>query len=143
MSAEFCDTNVFVYAYDVTAGRKQDQAFSLLARLWESGEGVISIQVLQELFVTLTSKIPQPLSVQDARSVVSDMGAWRTIEPGHRDVLDAIDGATRWQVSFWDAMILTTAIRAGARTVWSEDLNEGQAYDGTVVHNPFSSAAKI
>ena len=138
MSGEFCDTNLFVYSYDVTAGPKQDQASKLLARLWEGGEGVISIQVLQELFVALTTKIPEPLAAQDAREIVSDLATWRVVESGHQDVVSAIDGAARWHISFWDAMILTTAIRAGAGTVWSEDLNDGQAYDGTVVRNPFS-----
>src|SRR5947209_8300591 len=138
MSAEFCDTNLFVYAYDVTAGPKQDRASTLVRRLWGSADGVISVQVLQELFVALTKKIPQPLSVQDARAIVSDLATWRVIQPGHRDVVTAIDGATRWQVSFWDAMILTTAIRAGVGVVWSEDMSDGQSYDGTIVRNPFS-----
>jgi predicted nucleic acid-binding protein len=44
-----------------------------------------------------------------------------------------------WQVSFWDSMILTAALRARANIVWSEDLNDGQSYDGAVVHNPFST----
>jgi len=137
MSAEFCDTNLFVYAYDATAGRKREQATALLARLWDSGAGVVSVQVLQELFVALTRKIPQPLPPVEAGAIVSDMTTWRIVEPGSRDVLAAIDGAVRWQVSFWDAMILTTAIRAGAGTVWSEDLNDGQTYDGMIVRNPF------
>ncbi|MGH2442587.1 MAG: PIN domain-containing protein [Chloroflexota bacterium] len=138
MSAEFCDTNLIVYAYDVTAGPKHEQAGILLAQLWESGTGVVSIQVLQELFVALTRKIPQPLPLADARAIVSDMITWRVIEPRSLDVLAAIDKKERWCVSFWDAMILTCAIRAGAKTVWSEDLNHGQAYDGTVACNPFA-----
>jgi len=138
MSAEFCDTNLFVYAYDVTAGPKREQASVLLARLWDSGDGVVSMQVLQELFVALTRKIPEPLPLPEARAIVSDMSTWRVVEPVSRDILTAIDGAARWRVSFWDAMILTTALRAGARTVWSEDLNDGQSYDGAIVRNPFS-----
>jgi predicted nucleic acid-binding protein len=138
MSAEFCDTNVFVYAYDETAGQKRTQARSVLDRLWKSGDGVISVQVLQELFMALTRKIPQPVAMSDARTILADVTTWRVVEPGARDVLDAIDGATRWQVSFWDAMILTAAIRAGAGVVWSEDLNDGQTYDGTIVRSPFS-----
>lgn len=139
MSAEFCDTNVVVYAYDVTAGMKRDLASGLLRRLWELENRVLSVQVLHELFVALTRKLPQPMATDHARAIVSDFGAWQVIEPGHQDVLDAIDGALRWQISFWDAMILTAAIRAGASTVWSEDLNEGQSYGGTTVRNPFSS----
>jgi predicted nucleic acid-binding protein len=140
MSAEFCDTNVLVYAYDVTAGRKREQAVDLLARLWKSGEGAISIQVLQELFVAVTRKIPQPLSDRDAREIVVDMMTWRVVEPGPHDVLAAIDGASRWHVSFWDAMILTAATRAGARTVWSEDLSHEQSYGEVTVLNPFLSS---
>jgi predicted nucleic acid-binding protein len=139
MSAEFCDTNILVYAYDVTAGPKRDQAKALLDRLWRSGDGAISVQVLQELFVALTGKIARPLLPEAARQIISDMSTWQVIEPGRSDVLSAIDAAARWQVSFWDAMILTAAIRAGAATVWSEDLNDGQVYDGVVVRNPFSS----
>jgi predicted nucleic acid-binding protein len=139
MSAEFCDTNVLVYAYDETAGRKREQALELLDRLWSSGEGVISIQVLQEFFVALTRKIPRTLDALTARAIVADMLTWRVVEPGSQDVLAAIDGVARWQVSLWDAMILTAANRAGARTVWSEDLNDGQTYDGATIRNPFST----
>lgn len=139
MSGEFCDTNLFVYAYDLTGGRKRQQAGELVDSLWESGTGIISMQVLQELFVVLTRKIPRPLSVVEARAIVEDMATWRVVEPGPRDVLAAIDGAGRWHISFWDAMILVAAIRAGAETVWSEDLNDSQAYDGIIVRNPFSS----
>jgi predicted nucleic acid-binding protein len=140
MTAEFCDTNIVVYAYDVTAGTKRDEASLLLGRLWKSGKGVISVQVLQELFVALTKRIPQPLAIQEARSILSDLATWRVIEPGYRDVLNAVDAVDRWHVSFWDAMILTTANRSGAEIVWSEDMNDGQVYDGVVVRNPFSSA---
>lgn len=138
MSAEFCDTNLLVYAYDSTAGAKRAQARAVLDRLWKSGDGVLSVQVLQELFVSLTRKLTEPLSFEDARGIVSDLATWRVVEPGRNDVLSAIDGANRWQISLWDAMILTAAIRAGAETVWSEDLNAGQSYDGTIVRNPFT-----
>jgi len=139
MSAEFCDTNVIVYAYDVSAAPKRERARAILDRLWDSGDGVISVQVLQELFVSLTRKIPQPLPPEDARAMVADMASWRVVEPRSRDVVAAIDGAVRWHVSFWDAMIWNSAIRAGARTLWSEDLNDRQTYDGTTVSNPFRS----
>ena len=137
MRAEFCDTNVFVYAYDTTAGTKRSAAKRLLERLWGSGEGVVSVQVLQELYVTLTRKAAPPLASADARALVQDLATWRVIEPSRRDVLEAIDGAQRWRTSFWDAMILTAASKAGAAVVWSEDLNDGQSYDGTTVRNPF------
>lgn len=137
MSAEFCDTNIMVYAYDRSADSKGDIARRLLARLWMSREGALSVQVLQELFVTLTRKTSPTLPPADARAIVSDLATWQVIEPTSGDVLGAIDAAVRWQVSFWDAMLLTTARKAQAGVLWSEDLNDGQDYDGVVVRNPF------
>ncbi len=66
----FVDTNVLVYAEDLDAGDKHDAAVRLVTELWQSGEGVISIQVLQELFVTLTRKMPRPMSSTRARKVI-------------------------------------------------------------------------
>jgi len=137
MSGEFCDTNVIVYAYDTSAGTKRARASQLLEGLWDSGTGVLSVQVLQEVFVTLTRKLVAPLSAVDARMVVNDLASWRVIEPTSGDVIAAIDAALRWQLAFWDALIVTAARKAGAGVLWSEDLNDGQAFDGTVVRNPF------
>jgi predicted nucleic acid-binding protein len=142
MSAEFCDTNVLVYAYDVTAGSKRETALALIGRLWEEGSGANSVQVLQELFVTLTRKVTPLLAHAEARAVVADFAAWQVFQPGPRDVLAAVDAVTRWQISFWDAMVLTAARGANCDVVWSEDLNDGQDYDGVVVRNPFIGVDK-
>src|SRR5438445_9492764 len=136
MSAEFCDTNILVYAYDRTAGTKQELARELVQRLWREESGAVGIQVLQELFVTLTRKVAAPVETRIARGIVADIATWRVIEPRAADVLAAIDATGRWQVSFWDAMILTAADRAGARVLWSEDLADGQSYDAVTVKNP-------
>lgn len=137
MSAEFCDSNVLIYAHDLTAGEKRVRAQRLLERLWDSGEGVVSVQVFQEFFVNITRKVSRPLSPLQARGVIGELIAWRVVAPVHSDVLAAIDRSLLWRVSFWDAMVLTAAIKAGASVLWSEDLNHGQSYDGTVVRNPF------
>ena len=137
MNGEFCDTNVVVYAYDLTAGAKREQAVLLLERLWQARNGVVSVQVLQELFVSLTGRLTPRMPTDRARSVVADMATWQVVEPTRGDVLEAINASERWQVSFWDAMVLTTAKKAGATVLWSEDLNDRQSYDGTVVRNPF------
>lgn len=135
--SEFCDANIVVYAYDVGADAKHDAARRLLHRLTEARTGVVSIQVLQEFFVTITRKVRQPLAARDARAVVADLAIWQVVAPVHSDVLAAIDRSLLWRVSFWDAMVLTAAIKAGASVLWSEDLNHGQSYDGTIVRNPF------
>ena len=81
MSVEFCDTNVFVYAYDLSAGKKRTQAIALIDALWEGGTGAVSVQVLQELYVTLTRKLTPRMAPDEARSIVADLATWTAIAP--------------------------------------------------------------
>lgn len=138
-SVEFCDTNVVVYAYDSSAAAKHRQAQDLLNRLWVARTGALSLQVLQEAYVTLTRKLRPTYAPADARTIISDLSTWRSVvEPTRRDVLDAAERSELWSISFWDALILVAARRAGASILWSEDLSDGQTYDGVVVQNPFA-----
>jgi predicted nucleic acid-binding protein len=134
---EFVDTNVLVYAHDRSAGAKQAQAAALLKRLWASGQGCLSVQVLQEFFVTVTRKIPHPMSGAEAEALVRDLAGWTVFAPDEDDVLAAIALHRRTGVSFWDAMILDSAAATGCEVIWSEDLNAGQEYEGVGVENPF------
>jgi predicted nucleic acid-binding protein len=140
MSVEFCDTNVVVYAFDTTAGAKHERAKRLLERLWLEDVGALSVQVLQELFVTLTRKIARPLEPLAARDIVADLATWHLVQPTAADVLTAIDASLRWQLSFWDAMIITAAQRARAAVVWSEDFSGAQVFEAVTVRNPFDVA---
>jgi predicted nucleic acid-binding protein len=133
----FVDTNIVVYAHDQTAGDKRDRARSLLAELWESGEGCLSVQVLQEFFVTVTRKVPKPLDAPSAAAIIADLSHWHVHSPGPEDVLSAIDSHRRQGISFWDAMIVCSAASLGCTTLYSEDLHPGQQYEGVRVRNPF------
>jgi predicted nucleic acid-binding protein len=134
MSAEFVDTNVLVYAYDHSHEGKQRQAAELLERLWRDRAGVLSVQVLQELYVTLTRRS----LAEDGRAIVSDFALqWQVVEPGAQDLLTAIDNAQQWAISFWDAMVVTTAIKAGSHVLWTEDLQHGRQYGDVLALNPF------
>ena len=135
---QFLDTNVLVYAHDKLANHKYDVARSLLQELWASGHGCLSIQVLQEFYVTITRKIANPLLPDLAGQIVGDLGTWHVHSPIVSDVQAAIDLQTRFQISFWDAMIIRSALSLGCDVLWSEDLNPGQSYAGVVVRNPFA-----
>lgn len=135
---QFLDTNVLVYAFDRSAGAKHDRATDLLEELIVGGAGTLSVQVLQELFVTLTAKVPTVLPAGDATEIVGDLSIMRTHVPDSDDVLAAIDVHRRLQVSFWDAMILRSAMALGCAVVWSEDFGPGRTYDDVEVRNPFS-----
>jgi predicted nucleic acid-binding protein len=135
---EFVDTNVLVYAYDGGAGPKAEQARDLVAGLWRSGQGCLSLQVLQELCVTITRKVPKPMPAAGAAALVEDLSQWTLHEPVRADVLAAIDLHRHRRISLWDALILQSARRLGCGTIWSEDLNAGQAFGAIRVRNPFA-----
>jgi predicted nucleic acid-binding protein len=134
---QFVDTSILVYAHDVTAGDKHDRARALVEELWDTREGCLSVQVLQEFFVTTTRKIPKPLGATAAARVIDDLAHWHVHTPAAGDVLAAIDIHQRTGASFWDAMIIRSAKELGCGVLHSEDLNSGQAYQAVQVHNPF------
>jgi predicted nucleic acid-binding protein len=134
---QFVDTNVLIYAHDVSAGQKRVRARELLREFWQSGEGCLSIQVLQEFYVNVTRKVARPLESHLAAQIIADLAVWTLHSPGVEDVLDAIRLQDRHSISFWDAMILTSAIQLGCQTIWSEDLNPGQIYGPVTVLSPF------
>lgn len=137
MSVEFVDTNVLVYAYGDPGEPRAVPARDLLHRLWRDGTGAVSVQVLQELCVTLTRKVDPPVPREIALERIAALGLWRVFCPRTATVREAAEWEKRHDIHFWDAMILVSAHRVGAQVVWSEDLNDGQVYDGVTVRNPF------
>jgi len=137
---QFVDTNILLYAHDDSAGTKRDQARVLVEQLWESRDGCLSVQVLQEFFVNVTRKIAKPLSVETAKEIVADLSHWHMHVPAADDVLGAIGIHQRAGISFWDSMIVHSAAEMGCTVLYSEDLNPGQDYSGVRVQNPFQSS---
>ncbi len=146
MSADrpvFVDANVLVYALDASAGVKQDRALTLMEDMWESGLGRVSVQVLQEFFVTVTRKIPNPLPIDDALERVRDLKAWKVFSPKADDVIAAINIQKRSGLNFWDAMVVHAASEMRCDVLWTEDLNDGQVIEGVTVRNPFVDPAAV
>ena len=137
---DFVDANVLVYAFDASAGRKQRAARALLERLWESNSGCVSIQVLQEFFVTVTKKVAKPLPVEEAKARVREFAAWKVFSPAPEDVLAAIDLHDHARIGFWDAMVIVAASESGCDVLWTEDLNDDQLLRGVRIRNPFAGS---
>ena len=133
----FVDTNVLLYAHDRDAAEKHERAAAVVRGLWETETGVVSVQVLQEFYVNVTRKIPRPLPPAEARAVIRAYRAWRVERPDADTVLHASEIQERNRLSFWDAMIVATAVSSGAATLLSEDLQHGQLIEGVRVENPF------
>jgi predicted nucleic acid-binding protein len=132
----FVDTNILVYAHDSSAGVKHQRAQMLLEQLWDSGQGVLSTQVLQELCVNLRRKASQPLPVEEVRQLIRDYSTWEIVTNTAESVLQALDIEMRYKTSFWDALIFQAAESSGASILYSEDLATGQRYGAIQVVNP-------
>ena len=108
-----------------------------MEELWRDRTGVVSTQVLQELSVNLRKKVRQPVDAKATRDIVADYLTWQVIVNGGEAILDALDIEKRYQLSFWDALIVQAAQSSGAEVLYSEDLADGQRYESIHVLNPF------
>jgi len=135
----FVDTNILIYAHDLDAKAKHEIAKEVLRDLWSSRAGVLSIQVLQEFYVNTTRKISSPLSRKAARGVVNSYATW-CVDTAAEDISMAFQIEDEARISFWDALILAAARKAGAVRILSEDLNAGQRIVGIGIENPFARA---
>lgn len=130
------DTNVLVYAVDVAAGTRRQTALDLLRRATQA-DCILTLQCLGEFFHTVTRK--GKLSLDEAAAFLNE---WRAVLPVHaadeKTLANAVDLVKRHSVSFWDAMLWTTARQAGCRLLLSEDLQDGQTLGGVTCVNPFA-----
>jgi predicted nucleic acid-binding protein len=132
----FVDTNILMYAHDRSAGHKHKRAEVVLEELWETRQGVLSMQVLQELCVNLRRRTHPPLSAEKTRRLIEDYFRWEVVIPEPEFVLQAMDIETQYKISFWDALIIHSAESCGATVLYSEDLSNGQNYGSVRVMNP-------
>jgi predicted nucleic acid-binding protein len=138
----FVDTNILVLAEDRDAKGKHDIARELVLGLWNDRQGVLSIQVLQEFYVTVTRKLKTPLRAAEALDAVREYLTWTVVENTGSLLLEAVELQQRAQLSFWDAMVVQAAIQAGCDRLYSEDLNAGQRIDSVTIINPFKTTRK-
>lgn len=135
MSARsFFDTNVLIYADDKSSPAKQHRAIDLVAEHRRAGTGVVSMQVLQEYFVTVTRKLG--LDARVARRKVELLAEFDVAAPDLADILAAIDLHRLHGFSFWDALILRAAKQGGCGVLFT-DMQETREIDGVRVVNPF------
>jgi predicted nucleic acid-binding protein len=137
----FVDTNILMYAHDSAAGEKHERAKTLVEELWRERKGVVSTQVLQELAVNLRRKAARPLDAKATREIVADYLTWQVVVNGGESILEALDIEARFQISFWDALVVQAAQASGAEILYSEDLSDGQTYGNVRVINPLRARA--
>ncbi len=133
----FLDTNILVYAYDQHDPYKQTKAQRLLTDGIKQENMILSVQVLGEFFNVVTRNIPQPMSPGEAKEIINTLSILAVQDIDMTMVRRAIDTHERYQISYWDSLIVSAAERAGCRIILSEDLSDGQTYHNILVNNPF------
>jgi predicted nucleic acid-binding protein len=134
----FVDTNILIYAHDRDAGEKREHAARALERLWDEQTGRLSVQVLQEFYVTVTQKLATGRA--SAREIIRTYTPWVHHSTTPEIILRASEIAELSQLSFWDGLIVASAQQAGASQLYTEDLNAGQSIVGVKVVNPLVSS---
>ena len=138
-SKKFVETDILVYAHDLDAGNKHLIAKEVVFELWESRSGVLSTQVLQELYVTLITKIHTPLERPIVRRIVKNYANWEVVINDPTIIIQASEIEETHKLSFWDALIVSAAYSRNIDTILTEDLNHGQYLEGILITNPFKA----
>lgn len=134
----FLDTNILVYAYDHHEPGKQKIAQKLITDGIKKENLFLSVQVLGKFFNVLTRQIPQPMTSDEAQEIIATVSYLPVQEIDLVMVNRAINVHKRYQISYWDALIVSAAERAGCMLIISEDLSNDQLYHNIAVHNPFT-----
>lgn len=134
----FVDTSVLVHAHDLDSGLKRAIAEHVLKQLWQDETGVLSTQVLQELYAALTSGIASPVPRRAARDLIHAYSVWPVVTLDAADVQAASDFEERYRLRFRDAMIVVAARKSGATLLLSDTLQPYRPITGLELQNPFA-----
>ncbi|RIK04939.1 MAG: PIN domain nuclease [Acidobacteria bacterium] len=133
----FVDTNVLVYAHDSSDRRRHEIATAVLRDTWISRMGVLSTQVLSEFYVVATRKLRVPFTSREARAIINSYSAWKVVVVDPTSIIAATLLEEEHSFSFWDALIIESAMRGGATEILSEDFQDRRQIGGLTIRNPF------
>lgn len=134
----FVDTNVLVYLYDRDEPDKRRKAWEVFDALVQRGDVVLSTQVLQEFYVTVTRRLATPIPPADALDIVRRLAEFQIVPADSERVVDAIEFSQRHEVSLWDALIIGAALQSGSEVLLTEDLHAGWVIGELRVESPFA-----
>lgn len=137
MKLTFIDTNILVYAHDIHEPAKREIARTVLRKLWLTGTGVLSTQVLQEFYSVVTRKRSHPMPKEEARRRIANFSEWCSMDTNPQLLVSASLLDERHHMQWWDALIIEAAMRSGATTLLSEDMQHGRKFGLLTVRNPF------
>jgi predicted nucleic acid-binding protein len=134
----FLDTNVFVYTFDAKAPAKAKKAALLIRRAADTGEGIISYQVVQEFFNVALRRFPQPMTVAEAEQyLITVLRPLLAVHSSPAIYFEALRIAEKHRLSWYDSLIVAAALEGQCERLYSEDLQDGRKIEGLRIENPF------
>jgi predicted nucleic acid-binding protein len=139
----FVDSNVLIYARDLTEPAKQKRADLWTKHLWAVRAARLSYQVLAESYAVLTSPQKRRMTNEQARVYVTSFEAWLPIPIDQHVLQRAWTVQDRFEFSWWDSLIVAAAQLTQCNYLLTEDLQHAQDLDGLVVINPFETEPEV
>jgi predicted nucleic acid-binding protein len=135
----FLDTNVFVYTFDVKAPAKAKKASQLIRRAADSGEGIISYQVVQEFFSVAFRRFQQPMSIAEAEQYfITVLRPLLAVHSSPTIYFQALRIVEKHRLSWYDSLIVSAALEGRCEKLYSEDLQHGRKIEDLRIENPFA-----
>jgi predicted nucleic acid-binding protein len=140
MSARFfLDTNIFVYTFDAHAPVKAKKAARLVRQAVDSGEGIVSYQVVQEFLNVALRRFSQPMTVAEAEQyLVTVFRPLLAIHSSPATFADALRISGKHRIPWYDSLILAAALQGRCKILYSEDFQDGREIEGLRIENPFA-----
>jgi predicted nucleic acid-binding protein len=134
----FLDTNIFVYTFDAHAPRKAKTAAHLIRRAADSGEGIVSYQVVQEFFNVALRRFAQPMTLAEAEQyLITVFRPLLAIHSSPAIYVEALRITAKHRLAWYDSLIVAAALEGKCEVLYSEDLQDGREVDGVRIENPF------
>jgi predicted nucleic acid-binding protein len=134
----FFDTNVLVYAFDQSELEKAAVAKQLIHDYGMNGSLILSTQVLQEFYVTVTKMGKVMLTREEAENIVNDLAEFPLVQVDRIIISRAMKRHQGKAFSFWDSLIVEAALQSGCSLLLSEDMQDGLVIDTLTISNPFT-----
>jgi predicted nucleic acid-binding protein len=135
----FLDTNIFVYSFDASSPKKAAQAQKLIRNALATGGGIVSYQVVQEFFIVALRRFSKPMSSLDAQQYLST--TFRPLLAVHSSPAlygEALRIGARFELPWYDSLIVASAIEGECGVLYSEDFQDGQQIGSLTLSNPFA-----
>jgi predicted nucleic acid-binding protein len=134
----FLDTNIFAYTFDVKAAAKARKAAQLIRRAADTGEGIISYQVVQEFFNIAFRRFAEPMSVAEAEQyLITVLRPLLAVHSSPAIYFRALRISEKYKMSWYDSLIVAAALEGQCERLYSEDFQHGMKIEDLRIENPF------